>query len=205
MPCWIGGDLAQLDDLAAVALVFPRDDLLVAFVRCYLPSLVVAGTGAGGPGLSPLGRAAAIWSSPTGSMIDFARIEQDIRDWCQQFEVRDICFDQYGSVQMTGNLFNAGLPARMEPKNPKTFTAPARELETRVRHGRFRHDGNTCLRWQASNVVVSRRMDDSILPKKEGPESPNKIDAIDALLLAVGGWLRAAPVPDPTYSVLVVG
>ena len=36
-PCWIGGDLAQLDDLAAVALVFERDDVLCGFVRCYLP------------------------------------------------------------------------------------------------------------------------------------------------------------------------
>jgi len=97
------------------------------------------------------------------------------------------------------------LRVTQRPKNAKTFTPPTRELETRVKHRRFRHDGNTCLRWQASNVVVDRRIDDSLLPKKEAPESPNKIDGIDALLLAVGGWLRAASVPEPTYSVLVMG
>ena len=73
-----------------------------------------------------------------------------------------------------------------------------------MRHGRFRHDGNSCLRWQASNVVVERRMDDSILPKKEGPESPNKIDAIDALLSAIGGALRAAG-PAKQFQMLVLG
>jgi phage terminase large subunit-like protein len=203
-PCWIGGDLAQLDDLAAVALVFPRDDHLVAFVRCYLPADVVADRARAVPEYR-------IWKEhgelviTEGTMIDYARIEDDLRTWCQLYDVRDICFDQYGSVHLTGNLFNAGLPARMEPKNAKTFTPPTRELETRVRHGRFRHDGNTCLRWQASNVVVDRRIDDSLLPKKDAPESPNKIDAIDALLLAVGGWLRAAAVPETTYSVLVMG
>jgi phage terminase large subunit-like protein len=203
-PCWIGGDLAQLDDLAAVALMFPREDQLVAFVRCYLPAEVVADRARAVPEYR-------IWKEhgelviTDGTMIDYARIEADLRGWCQQFEVRDICFDQYGSVQLTGNLFNDGLPARMEPKNAKTFTPPTRELETRIKHRRFRHDGNTCLRWQASNVVVDRRIDDSLLPKKETPESPNKIDAIDALLLAIGGWLRASSVTEPSYSVVVVG
>jgi phage terminase large subunit-like protein len=142
--------------------------------------------------------------STEGSMIDFARIEADIRAWCLQFQVRDICFDQFGSVQMTGALFNAGYPARMEQKNAKTSTPPARELETRVRHGRFRHDGNACLRWQASNAVVRRGVDDSLLPKKDHAESPNKIDAIDALLLAIGGVLRAQTA-TPQYSMAVFG
>lgn len=137
-------------------------------------------------------------------MIDFTRIETDIRGWCEQFDVRDICFDQFGSVQLAGALFNAGYPARMEQKNAKTATPPARELETRIRHRRFRHDGNTCLRWQASNAVVRRGVDDSLLPKKDHAESPNKIDAIDALISAIGGWLRLAPAA-PDYSVLVVG
>jgi phage terminase large subunit-like protein len=202
-PCWIGGDLAQLDDLAAVAIVFQRDDDLIAFVRCYLPAEVV------------LERARAVpeyrrWKErgelvlTEGTMIDYSRIERDVRAWCTQFLVRDICFDQFGSVQLIGALFNDGYPARLEPKNPRTTTPPARELEARVKHGRFRHDGNTCLRWQASNVTVRRGMDDSLLPQKDAADSPHKIDAIDALLLAIGGVLRAqAATVD--YAVLVVG
>lgn len=203
-PCWIGADLAQLDDLAAVALVFPHEEHLVAFVRCYLPADVVAERARAVPEYR-------IWKErgdlviTEGTMIDFTHIETDIRAWCIQFDVRDCCFDQFGSVQMAGALFNAGYPARMEQKNAKTSTPPARELETRIKHRRFRHDGNTCLRWQASNAVVRRGVNDSLLPMKDRTESPNKIDAIDALLLAIGGWLRAAAVPEPSYSVLVVG
>lgn len=202
-PCWIGADLAQLDDLAAVALVFEREGRLYGFVRCYLPADVVAERARAVPEYR-------LWKDrgelviTEGTMIDFARIEADIRGWCSQFQVRDLCFDQFGSVQMTGALFNAGYPARMEQKSAKTTTAPARELETRVRHGRFRHDGNTCLRWQAGNVVVRRGVDDSLLPKKETPESPHKIDAIDALLNAIGGWLRLQAA-TLEYAVLVVG
>ena len=202
-PCWIGADLAQLDDLAAVAYLFARDDRLYAFVTCYCPAHVVDERARAVPEYR-------IWRErgelviTDGSMIDYARIEADIRTACTRFAVKDICFDQFGSVQLTGNLYNAGYPARMEQKNAKTQTPPARELETRVKHGRFRHDGNTCVRWQASNCVVRRGVDDSLLPKKESAESPNKIDAIDALLSAIGGYLRAAAA-TPKYSITVLG
>ena len=202
-PCWIGADLAQRDDLAAVALVFQREDKLITFVRCYLPALVVQDRARAVPEYR-------LWKDKgelvltEGDWIDYGRIEADIRGWCKQFQVRDICFDQYGSAQIAASLYASGLPARMEPKSPRTFTDPARELESRVTRGRFQHDGNSCLRWQASNVVVTRGTDDSLLPKKDAAMSPNKIDAIDALLNAIGGYLRAQTA-TPTYSMLVMG
>ena len=203
-PCWIGTDLASLDDLAAVALLFKREEVLVGFVRCYLPARVVEARSRAVPEHRQWVRD-GILTLTDGNMIDFGRIEADLRGWCQHFQVRDICFDQYGSAQIAGSLFNSGLPARIEPKNPKTFTPPARELEARVLAGLFRHDGNSCLTWQASNCVVNRRYEDSLMPTKVQAESARKIDAIDALLLAIGGYLRTAAIPEPTYSVYVVG
>jgi phage terminase large subunit-like protein len=200
--CWIGADLAQLDDLAAVALVFERDELLYGLVRCYLPELVVNERAHAVPAYRRWVDAGLLTLTP-GNMIDFGHIERDIRGWCEQFRVQDIAFDQYGSVQIAGNLANDNLPARIEPKNAKTFTPPARELETRVKHRRLRHDGSSLLKWAASNCVVSRRIDDSILPKKASAESPDKIDPIDALLQAIGGWLRQPqPKRDPQIYAL---
>jgi phage terminase large subunit-like protein len=40
-PCFIGADLAERDDLAAVAFVFERDAIIYAFVKHYLPADVV--------------------------------------------------------------------------------------------------------------------------------------------------------------------
>lgn len=203
-PCWIGGDLAQLDDLAALAAVFHLEDRLVVFVKLYLPEQVVMDRARAVPEYR-LWATSGILTLTSGNMIDYAKIEADTRAWCSQFAVRDICFDQFGSVQIVGNLSNDGLPARVEPKNARTMTPPARELEARIKHGRFRHDGNSCLRWQASNAVVRRRVDDSLVPQKDAPESPNKIDAIDAVLNAINGWLRQPAVPAPkAYRVLVV-
>jgi phage terminase large subunit-like protein len=53
----------------------------------------------------------------------------------------------------------------------------------------------------ASNAVVTRGVDDSILPKKDGPESPNKIDGIDAILQALSAMLTPAAAP-PVYQML---
>ena len=202
--CWIGGDLAQRDDLAALAAVFQDDDRLVAFVKLYLPEAVVMERARAVPDYRIWATSGILTLTP-GNMIDYGTIERDVRAWCVLFDVRDCCFDQFGSVQIIGNLANDGIPARVEPKNARTMTPPAMELETRIKHGRFRHDGNSCLRWQASNVVVRRRTDDSLVPQKDSAESPHKIDAIDAILNAINGWLRQPAIPAPkAYRVLVV-
>jgi phage terminase large subunit-like protein len=200
-PCWIGADLAQLDDLAAVALVFRREDIVYAFARFYLPEMVVSERAQKIPAYARWAQSGLLRLTD-GNMIDFSTIEADIRADCGRFDVRDIVFDQYGSVQACGNLSNDGLPARIQPKNATATTGPARELEARVKHRRFRHDGNPCLRWMASNVVVTRRTDDSLLPKKEHPDSPNKIDGIDALLQGLGAML-GAPV-ETEYRILAL-
>jgi phage terminase large subunit-like protein len=202
-PCWIGGDLAQLDDLAAVAFVFEKTGVLYAFVRFYLPEQVVLERSRTVPEYR-LWVEAGLLTLTEGNLIDYARIGDDLRGWSKRFAVRDLVFDTYGSVQLVSTLAGEGLPARIEAKNAKTFTPPARELEARVNHGRFRHDGNSCLRWQASNVVVTRRADDSLVPKKDHAESPNKIDGIDALLLAIGGWLRVEEKAPPAPAVYVL-
>lgn len=200
--CWIGGDLAQLDDLAALALLVEAGDCLAAFVRFYLPELVVFERARAVPEYGIWAKQNLLTLTP-GNLIDYDRIGADVRAFAKTFAIKDAAFDQFGSVQLVTGLVADGIPARVEAKNAKTTTAPARELEARITHRRFRHDGNSCLRWQASNVVVSRRADDTILPKKATPESPNKIDGIDALILAIGGWLKtqATSTPEPQLYV----
>lgn len=201
--CWIGGDLAQIDDLAAVALVFERGEDVVAFVRFYLPRGVVEDRAREVPAYA-LWVKAGILHLTDGSMIDYAQIEADIRGWAKLFNVQAMRFDQYGSAGIASNLAGSGFPAAILDKNRKTMTPPARDLETRVRYGRFKHDGNPCLKWNASNAVVMRGVDDSLLPKKDRTESPNKIDGIDAILQADAARLVPAAKPKD-FQMLIMG
>jgi phage terminase large subunit-like protein len=201
--CWMGIDLAERDDLAAVAFVFVRADQLVGFVRCYLPKDVVQERARAIPEYR-------VWADQgVLTMTDGARtdpdvIAEDLRRWCQQFRVQALVFDDYDPPQLIDRLSAEGLPAVKERKTARTMTLPARELETRLAARRFRHDGNTCLKWQASNVVVQTFADGSILPRKESHSSPYKVDAIDALLQAIGSYVRMQSA-IPNYAVRVVG
>lgn len=201
--CAIGGDLAQIDDLAAVALVFERGEDVVAFVKFYLPRDVVEERGRTVPAYLAWVKA-GILDLTDGNMIDYGHIEADIRAWCKRFNVVGLRFDQYGSAGIVSNLAGDGFPAAILDKNRKNITPPARDLETRVRHGRFKHDGNPCLKWNASNAVVTRGVDDSLLPKKESADSPNKIDGIDAILQARSVMLTPAEKPRE-FQMLIMG
>jgi phage terminase large subunit-like protein len=196
-PCWIGVDLAERDDICAVALAFrARNDDIVIFVRGYLPELVVAERARAVPEYRVwLQRGELIATS--GNLTDYPTIEADLRKDCETFDVQDICIEKYGALNLAANLSASGLPVRLEGKHAKTFTPPAKELEARVKACQLRHPGTSFLTWQVSNACVERRRDGSLLPVKDMPSSPNKIDAVDALLLALSGMLVAPTVVAP--------
>lgn len=202
--CWIGGDLAQLDDLAALAYLFERGDELVAFVTAYLPEGVVDARARTVPAYR-LWVETGLLITTQGSMIDLDRIEADVRVAATRFRLRRGVFDQWGAPQLVSRLAADGLPVFVEAKNAKTMTPPARELERRHLHGKIKHDGNNLLKWAASNAVVRRGVDDTLLPKKVSPESPNKIDPIDALLNAIIARLSPGAPKPKDYQLLVVG
>jgi phage terminase large subunit-like protein len=197
-PCWIGVDLAERDDIAAVALVFRRDDLVVPFVVGYLPELVVAERSRRVPEYRTWVQRGELRTT-AGNLTDYATIEADLRGWVDRFDVKAITIERFGALNLAANLSNSGLPATIESKNAKVFTAPAKDLEARIRARQLRHAGSSFLKWQISNVCVQRRRDGSLLPTKESAESPNKIDAVDAILLALSAMLQT-PSTLPTYE-----
>lgn len=183
--CWIGVDLAERNDIAAKSLNFRKGDLIVSFVKGYLPKEVVQERCRAIPEYRAWLLTGDLEQTP-GDMTDYIRIEEDIRADCQRFDVQSIVIERYGALHLAANLIADGLPARLETKNAKTFTTPTKEILARLIAKRFRHTGCTFLRWQASNVCAERRRDGTLLPTKDGPMSPLKIDAFDAILL---GWI----------------
>ncbi len=192
--CWIGVDLAERDDIAAVALAFLRDDIVYVFVRGYLPELVITDRARAVPEYRLWLQAGELIPT-SGNMTDYAVIEADLCQDCDAFDVQDIVIERFSALHLASNLVTSGLPARIESKSAKTFTAPAKEFEARIKAGKLRHTGSSFLKWQVSNVCVERRRDGSLLPTKESPESANKTDAVDAVLLALSGLIEASTAP----------
>jgi phage terminase large subunit-like protein len=199
---WIGVDLAQRDDIAAVSIVFKVNGIITAFVRGYLPGLVVTERSRAVPEYRAWVKSGELVTTD-GNMTDYAVIEADIRDLCERFDVQAIIVERFGALHLAATLAADGLPAVIEGKSAKTFTTPAKELEARIKAGKFRHAGSSFLTWQASNVCVERRRDGSLLPTKDSPESPNKIDGIDAILLALIPLLAEPERAEPAYMMLI--
>jgi phage terminase large subunit-like protein len=197
LDCWIGGDLADKDDITALVLAaFDDRDRLIFKPVFWLPEAVLLDPlHAEGKGPAPYRtwhKQGHLQLTP-GDWVDHNAVEAQVEEWIERYGIRRITFDQFAAAQAMASRLNEKHGSGDEPlaailhKKASAVTDPAKELEARVKGGpaRLRHDGNPVMNWMASNVVVSRRRDETILPIKESQMSPNKIDGIDALINAI--------------------
>lgn len=205
-PCWIGVDLAEVRDIAAVVALFAMEDGRHAAVgRFYLPKDTVD--------RSPIAqyqgweRQGYLIATPGGAA-DYQRIEDDIAAWCDAFNVKEVAFDRALAAHMTQRLMArlGGDPEVITVSQSVDVMNPAMQwLETRVIERKFVHMADPVFSWMASNVVVQRNHKGEIYPRKAGgKDSHNKIDGITALLTVASRAMvqgsNAEDAPVTTYS-----
>ncbi len=191
LDCDIGADLAHKSDLTSVALsAITADDQLLLKTWFFLPEAVLNREGQSDRNNVTLYRQ---WHKEgkliltPGDWVDQNRVERLIRRLKSVLRVNKAVFDHFAAAEEMAVRLNADLDdgngfASILPKNAKNVTDPARNLENRVIGGPhlLRHDNNPVMTWCVGNAVVDRRIDGSILPKKETPMSMSKIDGVDA-------------------------
>lgn len=203
LDCTIGGDLADKDDITALVLAalrfgenLPEEGCLLLKPVFWLPDAVLR-QATHAEGRSPVPY--RTWSGEghlqltPGDWVDHNVVEEQVRAWIERHAVRKVTFDQFAAAQAMASRLNDDLGTPDDPlavilhKKASTVTDAAKELERRVKAGAryLRHDGNPVMNWMASNVVVARRRDETLLPIKESEKSPNKIDGIDAAINAI--------------------
>lgn len=200
LECFIGGDLADKDDITALALCAFRPSptlagqtQLLLKPMFWLPEAVLKDPKhAEGRGAAPY----AAWAKAghlqltEGDWVDHGEIEKIVRAWRERYGARKFTGDQFAAMQAMASRLNRDLASPDDPfaqilhKSAANITDAAREFEARLNGGpaRLLHDANPVMTWMASNVTVSRRRDGTLLPIKETPMSANKIDGIDAAL-----------------------
>ena len=197
LDCYLGGDLSNVDDLSALVLAAETSaGQLLVKPWFYVPEVRLQNLN---PSLKQVTDLYKGWvaegalTATEGDFIDHNVIEAQIRELKSRLAVRRATFDQWNSaLAMASRLnqdFNDGGEAFASQlaKNANNITDPARNFEARVKSGpaRLRHDANAVMTWMVGNAVVDRRVNGSILPKKETPNSPQKIDGVDATLNAI--------------------
>lgn len=180
--CWIGLDLAQKKDFAALCLVFERDGVWHVFVRLYLNELAVEESG--NAHLTGWARSGHVQVTD-GAITDFDVVAEDLRSYCRQFEVQEIAFDPALSMYFAGKLVEEGLPLVEIAQRSLFFTPPLIQVENLVLEKKLKFDGNPVMTWMVSNLVVKvSKFNELRSPTKERPE--NKIDGPMAMLMALG-------------------
>lgn len=192
-PCWIGMDLAEKRDFAALVLVFRRDEEWFFFPRLYLNEAAVEQSG--NAHLQGWARAGHVIMTD-GNVTDFDVIAQDLRRFCTDHQVREIPFDPALSRYFARQLVEEGLPLVEIRQAPMFFTQPLIHVENLVLEKKLKFDGNPVFTWMVSNVEVQTSKFSGLKhPTKSRDE--NKIDGPVALFMALG---RAMAANDPAKS-----
>lgn len=189
-PAWIGLDLAQKKDFAAVSLVFrDDDDRWCVCTRLYLNELAIQESG--NAHLSGWARQGYV-NVTDGDLTDFDVVADHLRQICRDFDVQEIAFDPALSMYFAGKLIEEGLPLVEITQRAMFFTQPLLQVENMVLEGQLRHDANPVMAWMVSNLVVKvSKFNELRAPTKERPE--NKVDGPIAMLMALGRALNQQP------------
>jgi phage terminase large subunit-like protein len=180
--CWIGMDLAEKRDFAALVLVFQRGDRVHWFPRLYLNEVAIEESG--NAHLQGWARAGHVVVTD-GNATDFDVIADDLRRYCALFDVQEIPFDPALSRYFATKLVDEGLPLVEIRQAPMFFTQPLTHIENLVLENKLRHDGNPVMTWMMSNVEVAvSKFNGLKQPSKARAE--NKIDGPVAGLMATG-------------------
>ena len=189
--CFMGLDLAQKKDFAALCLVFRRGEVWHVFTRLYLNELAVQESG--NAHLSGWARSGYVQVTD-GDITDFDVLAEDLRKYCKDFDVQEIAFDPALSMYFAGKLIEEGLPLVEIAQRALFFTPPLLQVENLVLEKKLKFDGNPVMTWMVSNLVVKvSKFNELRSPTKERPE--NKIDGPMAMLMALG---RAMAVSQST-------
>lgn len=180
--CFIGIDLAEKSDVAALCLVFQRGGKFYVFVRLYHNAFEVEK-----PENDHLRRYRERGELLVneGNATDFDVIRADLEAFAKRFDVREVPYDPKFSSYFVTKLTEKGLPMVEVSQTSAHFTMPITEIENLVLTGDLVHEGNAAMEWMMSNVVLRISKFSGLKhPTKE--KQSEKIDGPVAMLIAMG-------------------
>jgi phage terminase large subunit-like protein len=208
LDCYLGADLSDKDDITSMALIAHRGEQLIMKTWHWLPEEALkraSQTERENVTLYQQWQEQRALRVTEGDWIDHNKVERLIRRLKKALPgLRRVTFDQFAAAQAMAVRLNEDYSdgdeqfAVVLPKNARNVTDPAKDLEERHKVGQAKllHDNNPVMQWMAGNVVVSRKVDGSILPKKPDTDSKAKIDGIDAAVNAISPTMEAKMVEE---------
>jgi phage terminase large subunit-like protein len=130
--------------------------------------------------------------------VDIGEVEQTVLDFCQKHNVKEIACDPFRWQRSMEVLEGYGLPVVAFPQSPQRMIKACAGFFDSVAEKRLIHDGDPLLARHIGNTAVKLTPAGPHI-KKENPNSPRKIDAAVAAILAVdraSGKIEETVVPE---------
>jgi phage terminase large subunit-like protein len=187
-PAYAGLDLAQIYDLAALALVFPPESEGEPFkvvCRFWLPEDNMADRVRRDQVPYDVWARLGFITLTPGNVIDYDFIEAEVMELAGRFRLGELAYDRYGASQISQHLQEAMGDEWVVPIGQGfiSMSPPMKELGRLIASKQLAHGNNPVLNWMADNLVAREDAAGNIKPDKE--KSREKIDGCVALIMAI--------------------
>ena len=189
--CYGGLDLSSTTDLTSFALVFPpqdEDDKYIVLVYYWIPEETLDLRVRRDHVPYDLWQRQGYIMTTEGNVIHYGYIEKFIENLNTKFNIKEIAYDRWGSVQMTQNLENVGFTVVPFGQGFKDMSPPTKELMKLVLEKKIAHGGHPVLRWNVDNICI--RTDPAGNIKADKEKSTEKIDGAIATIMALDRAIR---------------
>lgn len=189
--CYAGLDLAQVNDLSALVLIFPDEPVwtVLPFFWCPQEDIRRRAQLDKVP-YDEWSRDGHIMATP-GNATDYAFIEAKILELAEIYDIAELLFDRWSSHQMVQRLIDEGVNCVPYGQGFKDSSPALKEIERRLIGSGLSHGAHPILRWNANNAAVIRDPAGNIKLSKKDPRK--RIDGLAAMANAVGGILLNRP------------
>ena len=123
-----------------------------------------------------------------GRTIDYGYVKKAVLEAVDLFDLRYVTYDRWNASQIVQELEDEGIEMVPLGQGFASMTTPVKEMSRLIVDSKLRHGGNPLLRWCASNVAATGDPAGNVKLDKE--RSAHRIDPIQALAMAVDGWVR---------------
>lgn len=221
-PCFVGLDLSETTDLAAVAVAWrlssqvdaeedatthgDKAETIDPFVRVFLRVWFFLPRAKMHERVKRDGVPYDTWARDghitvtDSEVIDYRAIRRRVESIAQEWRPVEVGFDPWNSRQLATDLAGDGLPMVEVRQGFGSLSAPSKLLEGLIASRRIMHDGNPVLTWCAANVEVATDPAGNIKPQKPGGDARGT-RRIDGIAAAVTALSRLIVAPRPRASV----
>lgn len=186
LPCWLALDLSKRNDLSAMTLFFPTEDLQggKSLTKFWMPAdrLEDKEKDDRAPYQSWVNQ--GLITLTDGDVIDLDFIVDEVKEIYEDFDVKEGCIDPWSSTAVTTRLQKEGIELIEFRQGWKSMSPAMKDLEAMFRAKRYAHNNNPVMNWMMSNLKVKSDIKENIQPDKKS--STSRIDGPVSLIMAGG-------------------